>query len=109
MPPRTDSRFLFTLGFLDDSDRLYLTARKRFSFRALRDNVQHTVQGGDTLFTLAGKYLRDSTLWWVIADFQPSPILDPTVDLEVGRTIFIPSYRTLHEEVFSELRRAERS
>lgn len=80
-----------------------------YRFHVFGDNVEHIVQSGDTLQSLAGQYFapipRACGLWWVIADFQPDPIHDPTVELEVGRVLIIPSHRTLTEEVFSERRR----
>ena len=109
MPPRRFSRFMFCAAYLDDDGRLVLTEREPFRFRAFPDNRQHAVVAGDTLFTLAGRYFaplpRASGLWWVIADFQPDPIHDPTLALELGRVMFIPSVRVLTEEVFSESRR----
>jgi len=109
MPPRRFSRFTFCAAYLDDDGRLVLTEREPFRFRAFADNRQHVVRAGETLFTLAGRYFaplpRASGLWWVIADFQPDPIHDPTLSLELGRLVFIPSVRVLTEEVFSEARR----
>lgn len=111
MPPRRFSRYTFTSAILDDEERLFLTDREPFRFRSLPDNRQHVVKEGETLFSLAGRYFaplpRPAGLWWVIADFQPDPIHDPTVTLESGRVLVIPSVRTVLEEVFSEKRRAE--
>jgi hypothetical protein len=111
MPPRRFSRFSFSAGVLDEQGRLFLTEREPFRFRSLPDNRQHVVQQGDTLFSLAGRYFaplpRPSGLWWVIADFQPEPIHDPTLALELGRVVLIPSVRVITEEVFAETRRQE--
>lgn len=111
MPPRRFSRFTFSSGVLDDDERLFLTERDPFRFRALADNRQHVVKEGDTLFSLAGRYFaslpRPSGLWWIIADFQPDPIHDPTLALDIGRVVLVPSVRTVIEEVFSERRRTE--
>jgi len=94
-----------------DGTTLILTEPERFFFREFDDNRSHTVRRGDTLFTLAHRFFtgipRPSGLWWVIADFQPDPIHDPTLDLEEGRTLFIPSVRTVREEIFSEDRAGE--
>lgn len=109
MPPRGFSRYVFTSGILDDNNRVYLTSRKPFRFVSRPDNVQHQVKPGDSIFTLALKYYRNNTLWWVIADFQPDPLLDPTLDLTPGSVVFIPSFRTVREEIFNEHRREERS
>ncbi len=111
MPPRRFSRHSFCSGVLDEEGRLFLTEREPFRYRALPDNRQHVVKAGETLFTLAGRYFaslpRPAGLWWVIADFQPDPIHDPTLTLEPGRALVIPSLRTVVEEIFSESRRDE--
>jgi hypothetical protein len=113
MPPRRFSRYSFSAAVLDDTGRLFLTEREPFRFRSLSDNRQHVVQQGDTVFSLAGRYFaplpRPSGLWWVIADFQPEPIHDPTLALDLGRLLFIPSIRVITEEVFAEARRQEAS
>lgn len=113
MPPRRYSRYTFCSALLDEAERLHLTEREPFRFRALSDNRQHVVKEGDTLFSLAGRYFaplpRPAGLWWVIAYFQPDPIHDPTLSLEVGRVLVVPSLRTITEEVFSERRRQEAS
>lgn len=111
MPPRRFSRHTFTSAVLDDDGRLFLTEREPFRFRAMPDTRQHVVKEGDTLFSLAGRYFsplpRPAGFWWVIADFQPDPIHDPTIDLDPGRILFIPSLRVIQESVFSESRREE--
>lgn len=111
MPPRKSSRHTFTIGVKDDSARLFLTDRTPFVFRALADTVIHTVRQGETLFTLAGKYYapmrRPAGLWWIIADFQPAPVHDPTLTLASGSTLFIPSIRTVVEDILSERRRID--
>jgi hypothetical protein len=111
MPPRRFSRYTFSSAITDDDERLYLTDHEPFRFRQLPDNRQHVVREGDTLFSLAGRYFaslpRPAGLWWVIADFQPEPVHDPTLRLELGRLLVVPSIRTIVEEVFSERRRAE--
>jgi hypothetical protein len=111
MPPRRYSRHMFSVAVLDEEERLFLTEREPFRFRPLPDNRQHVVKEGDTLFSLAGRYFsplpRPAGLWWVIADFQPDPIHDPTLSLELGRNLVLPSLRVVTEELFSEKRRQE--
>jgi hypothetical protein len=111
MPPRKLSRYAFCSGIKDADDVLFLTDRIPFPFRVLKDTRRYTVQQGDTLFSIAGKLFapitRGAGLWWVIADFQPQPILDPTLQLSPGSTVFVPSVRTVHELVFSSSRRRE--
>ena len=113
MPPRRFSRYTFAEATVDDVGALVLSEPEPFRFQALDDNRQHRVLEGDDLFTLAGRYFqplqRPSGLWWIIADFQPDPILDPTLRLEVGRMLWIPSVRTVTELIFNESRRGEES
>jgi hypothetical protein len=113
VPPFKFSRFQFTAA-LNDIDRpeiLFLTDRERFVFRELPDTRTHIAREGDTLFTLAHRFFRGldrpSGFWWIIADFQPDPIHDPTISIGLGRTLFIPSLRTVTEEIFSEKRTEE--
>ncbi len=110
MPPRLHSRHQFCLAFADPvTGKLVLTDREPYRFAPFADNVQHLVIEGDTLARLAARYfapLADAAqLWWIIADFQPEPIFDPTIALEVGRTIVLPSLQTVLTEIFDEARR----
>lgn len=113
MPPRRYSRHTFTEGIEDANDdrRVLLSDRKRFLFEQRSDNIHHLVQQGDTLDSIASRYYsglpRSAGLWWVVADFQPTPIHDPTLRLEPGTTIVVPSLRTVVEDVFNESRREE--
>lgn len=108
MPPRRYSRYSYSLGVLDAAGALILTDPEPFAYVALADNVVHTVEVGDTLWGLADLYFqplpRPSGLWWVIADFQPVPIHDPTLALAPGTTVYIPSVRTVQEQIFSAAR-----
>ena len=69
----------------------------------------HTVQSGDTLTSLAGRYFRGlpraSGFWWVIADYQPAPITDPTLALSPGTVLVIPSPGTLTGVILADRRR----
>lgn len=110
MPPRLFSRYQFCSTITDPATgKLILTEREPFTYAPFSDNVQHTVIEGDTLWSLAQRYfsaMKDAAnLWWVIADFQPTPILDPTIKLEVGSVVVIPSVRTIQTEIFDEARR----
>lgn len=113
VPPRLYSRHAFCTAQLDDAGRLYLSDRVPFGYRAFSDNALHTVGKGDKLWFLAARYFpalpRPAGLWWVIADFQPEPVFDPTVDLAEGSVLVIPSVRTVLTYVFAEDRRAEAS
>ena len=111
MPPRQLSRHIFAQGVPNSAGQLWLMDRIPFRFREFSDNRRHTVIEGDTLYHLAARYfpntVRPAGLWWVIADFQPQPVHDPTVQLLPGRVLVIPSERTLADSVFAEARRRD--
>lgn len=109
MPPRARSRYALS-GVLRDADgRAYVEDHVPFRFRELDDNRRHVVTDGDTLFTVAARFFAPmddaANFWWAIADFQPDPILDPTLRLSPGTILVVPSHRTLVEEILSEKRR----
>ena len=107
MPPGNNSRHRFTTAQKRDGDeRLFLSDRTPFRYVDLEDNQVHVVKDGDTLQRLAAFFfaplgelpiISASTLWWVIADFQPIPIHDPTIKLVAGEKLIIPSVRTVQE------------
>lgn len=106
------SRYIFTTSVLDSDGVLRLTEREPFRFRNFSDNIRHVIKEGDWWPYLAhdfygGITARPAGLWWIICDFQPQPVVDPTVRPEVGSLIVAPSQRTVLEEVFSERRRKE--
>lgn len=109
MAPLVGSRHSFTAAVRDEAGRLFLTEREPFLFREYSDTRTHTVAQGDTLFGLAGRYFaplpRACGFWWAIADFQVDPIIDPTVELELGRHLLIPSLRVLTDVILGEQRR----
>lgn len=105
MPPRKYSRHSFTSAITTSGEQL-LSDPEPFKFEDLEDNRTVIVSGGDTLFTLAYQYFQGlpdpALLWWIIADFQPTPIHDPTIELAPGEVIVIPSLQTVLKRVFSE-------
>jgi hypothetical protein len=109
MPPLAGSRYAFCRGVRDDADRLFLTEREPYGYREHADTRRHVVAAGETLFGLAGRYFaplpRACGFWWAIADFQPDPIIDPTLELPVGAALYIPSLRVLTDVLLSEQRR----
>jgi len=110
MPPHVGSRYSFCEALTDELDRMYLTDREPYGFVAHPDNREHTVVLGDTLFSVAGQYFaplpRACGYWWAIADFQPEPIVDPTLDLTVGSSLTIPSTRVLTDVILRDPRGA---
>jgi hypothetical protein len=109
MPLQVGSRYSFCLALTDDAGRMFLTEREPYGYSPETDNRTHTVVASDTLFSLAAMYFaplpRACGFWWAIADFQPDPIVDPTLALDVGRVIFIPSKRLLSDVILGDARR----
>lgn len=108
------SRYRFCQAVLNDANRLFLTDPEPFRFIDLPDNRQHIAKHGDTWWGLAARYYaadglvdNPTDLWSIIADFQPEPVVDPTLRIEPGRTIHIPSIETIFQRVLSEARRVE--
>jgi hypothetical protein len=109
MALQVGSRYSFCQALRDEEGRYFLTEREPYGFVPYADNRTHLVVQGDTLFSLAGRYFaplpRACGFWWVIADFQPVPIVDPTLALEIGRPLYICSVRVLTDVILGEARR----
>lgn len=111
MPPRQLSRFALSTAIPSNVDpsKIILSERVPYRYTVEADTIQHVVDAGDSLFTLAARYYaslkRPAGLFWVIADFQPEPIHDPTVALTPGALILVPSLRLVQQEIFNERRR----
>ncbi|MBK6845555.1 MAG: hypothetical protein IPG88_25275 [Gemmatimonadetes bacterium] len=108
MAPRTGSAHSFALG-VRRARAAVLTEREPTAFASTRTRASTSSHRGDMLFDLAGRYFAPLRwacgFWWVLADFQPDPIVDPTLELEVGRRLFVPSLRVLTDVILSEQRR----
>ena len=109
MPPRAGSRYSFCHAFEDEGGRWLLTDREPYRYCEQPDTRVHLVVQGDTLFSLAGRYFaplpRACGYWWAIADYQVQPIIDPTLVLEPGSRLLIPSLRVLTDVILGESRR----
>ena len=91
----------------DDDDTLILDLRAKLEFQESSDDILHIVQKGETLHTLAATYYQGfpnaATLWWAIADYQPEPIIDPTLELQEGQVIIIPAADAVQDGLFGIL------
>jgi nucleoid-associated protein YgaU len=105
-----ESRYRYNRAYADAVAYPYLDEREPVRYRAERDNVFHTAQAGDTWWGLAQRYYpgyeRASGLWWALCEFQPQPVVDPTLAIPAGTVVVIPSARLLRLAVFSDGQRA---
>lgn len=79
----------------DSAGRIFTGLRPRHEFADIDDIWMHVVEAGDTLHSIAHDYYgtetsNGATYWWLIADFQPEPIHDPTIALEPGDVLLVP-------------------
>lgn len=85
--------------------RRCLTEPEPYRYCVFADYRLHRVVEGETLLDLAERYFvplpRARGFWWAIADFQPGPIVDPTLALEEGKTEVIPSTRVLTDVILA--------
>lgn len=98
MPPGSQSRYLFADTVVLDGKR-YLGARDPIAFAPDAAWKSTTAQRGDTLHALADRHFggldNPAELWWVVAEGQPEPVVDPTIPLAPGRVVFLaPRDRT---------------
>lgn len=111
MPPRANSRHLLVSGVFNSDGKRFLTDRVRYFYRSLPDTIVHTALAGDTWHSIAGRYYADlprgAGYWWAVADFQPDPVFDPTLEIVPGAKVYVPSVQTLLTRILSETRRGE--
>ena len=108
MPPGVNSRHAVTpmIARIDDG-LTFLLDREPYRYVPRPDNRRVVVQQGDTWHSLAARHLhpiaRPQDLWWLICDFQPTPVLDPTAPIAVGSVVFIPSPEFVQGTVLTDL------
>jgi nucleoid-associated protein YgaU len=101
-----ESRYSVAAQFTAADGRLVMADRTPFRFSDREDNIIHQVTIGDTWWGLAERYYNDISeracgLWWVICDYQPQPIVDPTRTVTPGSELVIPSPVTVQNEILN--------
>lgn len=112
MPPRRYSRYQRSTAYtIDDPKRgeiIYLEEPTPCGFVVRSDTRMHMVEAGDTWHNLAAKYFpsfpRPEQLYFVIMDFQPVPVVDPTIPLATGTLVYVPSETFVTDWVFANQR-----
>ncbi len=106
------SRSYLCTGQLDADGNLFLSERVPFRYVDRDDTIEHVAVAGDTWWSLADLFYGSvpdaaSLLWYVIPDFQPAPVVDPTIAIVPGTILYVPSLQTVLTEVVSEGRRSD--
>ena len=112
IPPSELSVFRFCQAYDAPNGVSFLTDVAPFTYVEREDTIRHVVVGDQSLEEIASIHYQvygeqAYELMRVIAAFQPDPIFDPTIPLEPGRTILVPSIRAIEEVIYSEDRRLE--
>lgn len=93
------SRYRTTDILVDDTEAsidqtLLYASREPLQFQDHPENTVHTVEAGDTLWRLAARHFagfsEPSNMWWAIAEYQPTPIGDPTLQIKPGTLLILP-------------------
>ena len=86
---------------------IYIQSREPISYRSDGKNQMYVVRAGDTLEILASRFFNGfptpARLWWLLAEYQPEPIFDPTLQLEPGLLLVIPSVTQVHHLLSEKL------
>lgn len=107
-----ESRYRYTRAVTDSLGRTSLTDRVPLRYVDAPDNITHIVQEGERMEDIAQRYysrfdsdvVPAASLAWVLRDFQPIPIIDPTLRLKAGTPVFVPSENFVAQRVFDPRR-----
>lgn len=109
MPMFPWGRYRYCTQYTDSDSVSYLDEREPFRYRDESDNRYHKAKNGDTWWGLAHMYFQgipwQCRLWWLLCEYQPTPIVDPTLIIPEGTLVVIPSMRVVRDLVFSTERR----
>lgn len=84
-----------------DDDSFTWTLPNFFEFTGEDEDIFYEVQPGDNWHLLAykfyGREFGGANLWWAIMDYQPTPIVDPTIALSPGSVLVVPPPKRIQE------------
>ncbi|NIO74655.1 MAG: hypothetical protein GTN69_01910 [Armatimonadetes bacterium] len=104
-----DSRFRNVPTLTDPDGRLVTAERVPFRYEDREDNHRITVSEGKSWEDLAERLYahiseRACGLRWILHDFQPTPIVDPTIPPRPGSVVFAPSDIVVLNEILGQPR-----
>lgn len=113
MPPVKHSRHQYTIGLTNTAGETFLTDPVPVRYIESSDTIVHVVQEGERMENIAHRYYSVfetptfpvAGLAWIIRDFQPVPIIDPTLKLKAGTKVYVPAPSFVQQRVFDERRR----
>ena len=111
MQQSEQSRYVGVAQETDADGIMYLDDREPFTYREKADTIVHVAREGDTWERLAQLYYsgiseRASGLWWVICEFQPQIVVDPTLAIPNGSLVYVPSMLVAQTEILGVVYRA---
>jgi hypothetical protein len=106
-PIFTGSTYRHARAIQFDDGRIIFRLPERIPFEDRDDSILHISNGRERLWDLAqlyyGSEVRDAIdLWEVIAQFQPEPIQDPSIPLQAGLSVLIPSLEYIEDVAFGD-------
>lgn len=109
MPMFEWSRYRYCTQFMNADGIAYIDEREPFRYREELDNIPYRAKQGDTWWGLATFFFpglpRPCGMWFLLCEFQPSPVIDPTIVIKEGTLIIAPSERLVRGEAFSRQQR----
>ena len=81
-----------------DGDIQFWGNRQKIDISPRPDDRFHTVTDDDRIDLLAYRYLGDTNLWWIIADYND---LFFCQDLEIGTKLRVPSLERVQMELIN--------
>lgn len=105
----TESRYFATGEETNDEAVQVVAEREPYAYRDRSDNISHVASEGDSWQTIAERYYssissRACGLWWVVAEYQPTPIVDPTLQIRKGKVITVPAPIVVINEILPDVR-----
>jgi hypothetical protein len=90
-----NSRYRRGLTFIDLDNYIYQPLIEGDDYDPRDDDINHIVVDGETLFSIAHLYYKNIPggvhNWWIIAEYQPVPVIDPTRKLQPRSIVIVPS------------------
>ena len=88
-------------GILRDRTTIYLGYPLTVTYQDLPENTRYIVRMGDRIDHLATAFYGNPRLWWVIAEFQEEPLMEP-FGLEPGTELTIPPYEFVMTQILTK-------